>query len=77
MLREFFFNWIDVDASQGVDNESWNRLVVDGVLTDASELHRLVFYGGVAPHLRKQVRKSFQRINTIITKINEHESNQI
>jgi len=43
------------DASRGIDNESWNRLFVNGVLSDSSEFYRLVFYGGVAPNLRKEV----------------------
>ncbi len=45
------------DASAGVNNESWARLMVDGVLTDSFELYRLTYYGGVAHHLRKEVRR--------------------
>ncbi len=43
------------DASGGVNEDSWQRLVVNGVLSDSSELFRLTYYGGVAHHLRKQV----------------------
>ena len=43
------------DASCGVTDQSWQSLVIDGVLSDSFGLFRLTFYGGVAPHLRKEV----------------------
>lgn len=43
------------DASQGVTDETWQRLVVGGIITDSYELFRLTFYGGVVHHLRKEV----------------------
>lgn len=35
--------------------DSWRHLVVDGVLSDSFELHRLTYYGGVSHELRKHV----------------------
>ncbi|XP_046443942.1 small G protein signaling modulator 1-like isoform X2 [Daphnia pulex] len=43
------------DENSGVNEKSWSRLVVDGVLSNSFELFRLTYYGGVEHNLRKEV----------------------
>ncbi|XP_032778431.1 small G protein signaling modulator 2 isoform X2 [Daphnia magna] len=39
----------------GINEENWKRLFIDGVVRDSHELFRLTYYGGISHHLRKQV----------------------
>ncbi|XP_055844301.1 small G protein signaling modulator 2-like isoform X2 [Episyrphus balteatus] len=40
---------------KGLTKERWDALNVDGVVTNETEVFRLVYFGGVEPELRKQV----------------------
>ncbi|XP_071093695.1 small G protein signaling modulator 1-like isoform X5 [Haliotis cracherodii] len=43
------------DASQGLTQQKWEELNVDGVVKNAGEIYRLVYYGGISHELRKDV----------------------
>ncbi|XP_054711478.1 small G protein signaling modulator 1-like [Uloborus diversus] len=43
------------DASQGLTPMAWAALCIEGRLQDPMEMHRLVYFGGVDPSLRKEV----------------------
>lgn len=42
-------------AESGLTEEAWKSLYVDGVVTDSEEVYRLVYFGGVANEIRKEV----------------------
>lgn len=42
-------------ASEGLTKSVWEELHVDGVVADETEVFRLVYFGGVAPEIRKEV----------------------
>lgn len=42
-------------AENGLTEEAWRSLYVDGVVTDSEEVYRLVYFGGVANEIRKEV----------------------
>ncbi|CAL1537719.1 unnamed protein product [Lymnaea stagnalis] len=44
-----------LDGKVGVTAEMWSQLCQDGIVTNSSEVYRLVYFGGVAHNLRKQV----------------------
>lgn len=44
-----------LDVCNGINEENWKRLFIDGVVRDSHELFRLTYYGGISHHLRKQV----------------------
>lgn len=44
-----------VDASDGLTLKAWDNLCCDGVVKDAAEVYRRVYYGGVCHELRAQV----------------------
>ncbi|XP_059169262.1 small G protein signaling modulator 1-like [Physella acuta] len=44
-----------VDAKKGLTSEMWGQLCQDGIVTNSAEVYRLVYFGGVAHELRKQV----------------------
>lgn len=46
---------LPVGASEGLTKSVWNELHVDGVVADETEVFRLVYFGGVAPEIRKEV----------------------
>ncbi|KAF2897510.1 hypothetical protein ILUMI_08666 [Ignelater luminosus] len=43
------------NADEGLSEQKWTELFVDGVLNNADEVYRLTYYGGVAHELRKEV----------------------
>ncbi|GFS00109.1 small G protein signaling modulator 2, partial [Elysia marginata] len=49
-----------VDASDGLTLQAWDNLCADGVVKDAGEVYRRVYYGGVCHELRRQVFVSFE-----------------
>ncbi|KAH9503178.1 Small G protein signaling modulator 1 [Bulinus truncatus] len=44
-----------VDGKIGLTVEMWSKLCQNGIVTDAGEVYRLVYFGGVAHELRKEV----------------------
>lgn len=42
-------------ADDGLTKLVWEELHVDGVVADETEVHRLVYFGGVEPEIRKEV----------------------
>lgn len=42
-------------AEKGLTEEAWKSLYVDGVVTNSEEVYRLVYFGGVANEIRKEV----------------------
>ncbi|KAI8740035.1 small G protein signaling modulator 1 [Biomphalaria glabrata] len=44
-----------VDGKIGLTTEMWSKLCQNGIVTDSKEVYRLVYFGGVAHELRKQV----------------------
>lgn len=44
-----------VGAEKGLTKDVWNTLNVNGVISDAEEVYRLVYFGGVDHELRKEV----------------------
>ncbi|XP_048521600.1 small G protein signaling modulator 1 [Dendroctonus ponderosae] len=42
-------------ASEGITVEKWTQLCVDGVVTDADEVYRFTYFGGVANELRTEI----------------------
>ncbi|XP_021939313.1 small G protein signaling modulator 2-like isoform X3 [Zootermopsis nevadensis] len=43
------------DASEGLTREKWDKMNVDGIITDKAEVFRLTYYGGICHELRKQL----------------------
>ncbi|XP_076020175.1 small G protein signaling modulator 1 [Genypterus blacodes] len=43
------------DAREGLSVDVWSRFLQDNSAFDENEIHRLVYFGGVAPTLRKEV----------------------
>ncbi|XP_074643721.1 small G protein signaling modulator 2-like isoform X2 [Tubulanus polymorphus] len=44
-----------LDASQGLTIEVWQKMNKNGIVTSDQEVYRLVYYGGVAQEIRKEV----------------------
>lgn len=42
-------------ASEGLSEEKWKEMCVDGVCSDYAEVYRLTYFGGVAHAIRKEV----------------------
>uniref|UniRef100_A0AAR5Q3Z1 RUN domain-containing protein n=2 Tax=Dendroctonus ponderosae TaxID=77166 RepID=A0AAR5Q3Z1_DENPD len=42
-------------VSEGITVEKWTQLCVDGVVTDADEVYRFTYFGGVANELRTEI----------------------
>lgn len=42
-------------AEKGLTVEAWKSLYVDGVVTNSEEVYRLIYFGGVATEIRKEV----------------------
>lgn len=42
-------------AENGLTQEAWKSLYVDGIVTNSEEVYRLVYFGGVANEIRKEV----------------------
>uniref|UniRef100_A0A8C5DI66 Small G protein signaling modulator 1-like n=1 Tax=Gouania willdenowi TaxID=441366 RepID=A0A8C5DI66_GOUWI len=46
---------VPCDARGGLSVETWSRFLKDSSAYEEEEIHRLVYFGGVAPSLRKEV----------------------
>ncbi|XP_040914833.1 small G protein signaling modulator 1-like [Toxotes jaculatrix] len=46
---------VPCDAQSGLSVEVWSRFLKDSSAYEEKEIHRLVYFGGVAPSLRKEV----------------------
>lgn len=52
---ELFGIILTAGAEKGLTEEAWKSLYVDGVVTNSEEVYRLVYFGGVANEIRKEV----------------------
>lgn len=50
-----YFSSAAAGAEKGLTREAWDALIVNGVVSDADELYRLVYFGGCEEEIRKEV----------------------
>ncbi|XP_076257057.1 trabuco [Rhynchophorus ferrugineus] len=43
------------DASEGITLQKWEKLCIDGVVTDYAEVYRLTYFGGIVSDLRTEI----------------------
>ncbi|KAJ8312140.1 hypothetical protein KUTeg_009513 [Tegillarca granosa] len=55
IISRAFYGYTPFDASAGLTEEKWKELYKDKIITDSAEIYRLVYYGGVAHEIRKEV----------------------
>lgn len=54
-MHEIVHTFISAGAENGLTKEVWDSLNVNGVVTDADEVYRLVYFGGCDHNIRKEV----------------------
>jgi len=55
VLCLFLITFIVKADEEGLTKERWELLNADGMLQNATEFYRLIYFGGVQPELRKEV----------------------